>query len=197
MDLLPKFGIYLGITIGVTVFAMFVIIAIPHMIQDAGRQWEEVFDSMGVSSYKTSEELEAFFQADPGYILFKEKYPDSGDNFRFHGQGRGNMEISAMNFENYNLLRFQINDDRGNHKLYYEAHCQNNLHDRNIRVSGELSITFIEKIDCLGDEGVISAPSNLVDKNGYPVPYKNYDLDLDLCGSNAQLSAAGVCIIVD
>lgn len=172
MELLPKIGIYLAIFIGISFFVLFLVAVLPHIIQDSGRQWEEALDKTSLSNLKSEKELRMDFEADPIYQVFKEKYPESGDHFRYHGNGRASMEVMAMNFDNFNLLNLEMDIHKESKYIDYRITCTNEPDDIHVRVNGELSEEFIKNANCLGEDGLISSPSNLVDDYGNPVPIR-------------------------
>lgn len=198
MELLPKIAIYIGIFVGIAFFGLFLIAVLPHIIQDSGRQWEEALDKTSLSNLKSEEELRMTFEADPIYKVFKEKYPDSGDNFRYHGNGRASMEVMAMNFDSFNLLNLEMDIHRDSNYVEYRVTCSNEPHERHVRVNGELSEEFIKNANCLGEDGIISSPTNLVDENGNPVPVREPTIQAvpAMCGPGSTYDPSNqVCLV--
>lgn len=184
MDILPKIAIYTAIVVGISFFALFLIIALPHMIQDSGRQWEEAFGSK-----KSSEEIKSIFYETESYKTFLEYYPNAGEYYRSHGNGEGRMDVTAMNFETYNTLLLELNFNRHDESVYEEVSCFNHDNDMRHQVRGTITKQFIEEFNCLVGDGIIASPSPLVDKNGEPVPY--------MCGPDAHYDSGNdVCIVI-
>lgn len=185
METLSKITIYIGIAVGISFFALFMIIALPHMIQDSGRQWEETFGSK-----KSSEEIKYLFYHTESYKAFLENYPNAGEYYRYQGNGEGRMEITAMNFETFNTLLLELNFNRYDESVYEEISCFNHANDIRHQVRGTITKQFIEESKCLDGDGIIASPSPLVDANGKPIPY--------MCGPDAHYDSSNdVCIIIE
>lgn len=185
METLPKIAIYTGIAVGISFFALFLIIALPHMIQDSGRQWEEAFGSK-----KSSEEIKSILYQTESYKAFLEYYPNAGEYYRYQGNGEGRMEITAMNFETFNTLLLELNFNRYDESVYEEVSCFNHDNDMRHQVRGTITKQFIEESKCLDGDGIIASPSPLVDENGNPVPY--------MCGPDAHYDSGNdVCVIIE
>ena len=143
MDLLPKIGIYIGIIIGLVFFAMFMIMVLPHTMSDAPRQWEEAFGPKLSDS-----ELRELFYNTTSYKAFIDRYPNAGEEFRSWEYGRGNLEVTAMNYTTNNQLDLNIEYDR-DQNLREQVRCETHSDLGNIRMQGSGSAEFIEKTKCL------------------------------------------------
>jgi len=77
-----------------------------------------------------------------------------------------------MNFESYNTLRLNLEYDKKTDSIREDVTCNSQTDNHNYSIRGTLATQFIEKIDCLDGSGFVSAPSNLIDENGKPVPIR-------------------------
>lgn len=190
MERLSKIAIYLGMGIAITVFSLFLLSIVPHLVDQFDREW-------GMNSISEEEVLEKLQRTD-SFQTFIEKYPDHGVYFDPNRNG-GRLTLTAMNFETFNQLnlelRYSVND--GYRELREDVSCSNNLKNFDYRIRGTLASQFIEKVNCLDGDGLVSATSPLVDENGFPVPIKEphgemvYDY---ACGDNTSLDN-GICIV--
>lgn len=185
MEILPKIAIYTAIAVGITFFILFLIIALPHIVQDSARQWDEAFGSK-----KSDEELKTMFYETESYKAFLEKYPEAGEFYRARDNGEGRMEITAMNFETFNTLTLELRYNKYDESINEEISCDNRGSDIHFQVRGSLAKQFIEESDCLYGDGIIAPPSPLIDGNGHSVPYP--------CGDDARIdSKSDACIITE
>lgn len=183
MERLPRFAIYLAIGIGISFFAIFMYAILPHLIENVTHEWEQILNESAAG--KNREQLLELFREHPAYIIFMEKYPEAGENFRDRGNGNGRMELTAMNFTSYNMMMLELNYDKRDDNLYVEATCENKAKDKHLRIRGNYSVNFIEQTDCL-DQGIPSSP---------PIPEPTYEEPWPLaCGDGAVLQD-GVCVI--
>lgn len=194
MEPLQRKAIYIALGMGITFFAMFLLLTIPHFINDVGRQWEEAFRDKGVLLQNYDEE-KAKFTSHPTYIAFYEKYPEGGEHFRLRNSG-GEMQLTAMNFDTMTKLEVELNLHRDNQEMYLHAKCENDVQNFHTRVSGTIVTKFIEEGNCL-EEGHIAPVSPLIDENGNPVdprvPEPTHP-EPKVCGDGAVLHD-GVCVI--
>ena len=167
METLSKIAIYMGMTIACSIFVLFVISIMPHIIDQMNNRWDDVLPG------KSNDELKAIFYETESYKAFNNKYPENGEYFRPYGDGRGSLEVTAMNFESYNTLRLELEYDKKTDSVREDVSCNNQIDNLNLYIRGTLATQFIEKIDCLDGSGIIDAPSNLVDDNGNPVPIRS------------------------
>jgi len=166
MERLSKIAIYMGMVIACSVFVLFVISIMPHILNQIENQWDDVIPG------KSDEELKALFYETESYKAFINKYPESGEHFDSYGNGGGRLEISAMNFESYQTLRLDLEYNKRNDSIREYVECYSNADRHQYSIRGSLVTQFIEKVDCLEGLGLIDAPSNLIDRDGNPVPIK-------------------------
>ena len=164
MEKLSKVAIYMGMGIACTIFVMFVISITPHMMNQLENDWDDVIPG------KSNEEIKAMFYETNSYKTFINKFPEYGEWFNSHGNGEGRLEVTAMNFESLNTMRLELDYDKRSESIREEINCYNQKDERNYRIRGTLATQFIEKIQCLEGPGIVSAPSPLIDENGYPIP---------------------------
>ena len=173
MERLSKIAIYMGMAIACSIFAMFAISIIPDVVSQVEHDWEDALPD------KSDEEIKRLFYETDSYKAFNAKYPDNGEYYDSYGNGRGSLEVTAMNFESYNTLHLRLEYDKRTDSVTEDVRCENQKNDQIYSVRGTLAARFIENIDCLNDAGLIDAPSNLVDKDGNPVPIRDNPIIID------------------
>lgn len=184
MEKLSKIAIYIAIAVGISFFILFLIIALPHMIQDSERQWREAFGPK-----ISPEDLRAMFYETDSYKTFLEKYPNAGEYFQPHSNG-GRMEITVMNFQTYNTLLLELDYNNYDASIREEVSCFNYGTEMHHQVRGTLAKQFIEESRCLEGDGILAPPSPMTDKDGNPIP--------NICGSDAYYDSRNdVCIIIE
>ena len=191
MERLSRIAIYMGMAIALSIFVLFVISIMPHTIDQLNREWGDV---MPISKETAMEK----FQNTESYKIFNEKYPDNGVYLDLDRNG-GRLELTAMNFETFNELRLELRyyPNNGGEDVREEISCSNDLHDVYYQIRGSLASQFIEKVDCLAGDGLVTAPSPLVDDDGIPLPIRepspgggyNY-----ACGDGTTFDE-GICIV--
>lgn len=148
MEKLPKFAIYLAIGIGVTIFALFLYTILPHIIENSSRDWDRA-----LGNNMSDEELEVMIYAEPSYVIFKEKYPDATENFNNGHRGNASLEMTAMNYTNFNEVRLNIHYNNYDDQVQSNASCQINIpgNERELHrnAQDEQMPEFLEKMDCL------------------------------------------------
>lgn len=148
MEKLTKFAFYFGIAIAATIFVMILTVMLPHVIENAERDWKR---AMG--SNMTDEELKTLLYSDPSYNIFKEKYPDAIENFESWNRGEGRLNLAAYNYTNLNEVRLDISYDSHQQKVRSHANCQVYIpgNEREIHrgMDGTGVPEFIERMDCL------------------------------------------------
>ncbi len=190
MERLSKIAIYMGMAIALSVFALFLMSILPHMLDQFERDWD-------IFSISQEEVMEKFENSD-SYKIFVEKYPEHGVYFDPDRNG-GRMELTAMNFETFNELNLELRyyQRDGIPEFREEIRCSNDLHNVNYHIRGTLVTQFIEKVDCLNGDGIVSATSPLVDENGFPVPISEPDgvgVYNYACGDGTTFED-GICIV--
>lgn len=168
MEKLAKQAIYLSMGIGITFFAIFMLLVIPVLINDVGRQWDEAFNESGLNKPDYDLQKQRYMEH-PVYVAFFEKYPDGGEYFRQRNNGGAEMQLTAMNFETFTKLEVEMNGNPDARELYLQARCENDQANFHMRVVGTIVEKFIKESNCLG-EGHTGAISPLVDDQGNPVP---------------------------
>ena len=159
MERLSKIAIYMGMAIACSIFVMFAISIMPHVVSQIEDGWSALPE-------KSDEELKKLFYETDSYKAFNAKYPDNGEYYR---SGRGILDVTAMNFESYNTLHLSLQYDAKGDSVREDVRCENQKDNQYYSISGTLAAQFIEKVDCLSGTGLVNAPSNLVDEDGNPV----------------------------
>ncbi|QLH06469.1 hypothetical protein [Nitrosopumilus ureiphilus] len=103
---MSKIAIYMGMAIACSIFVLFVISIMPHIVNQIENNWDDVLPG------KSDEEIKALFYETKSYKAFIDKYPENGEYFDSYGDGYGRLEITAMNFESYNTLQLSLEYDR-------------------------------------------------------------------------------------
>ena len=167
MERLSKIAIYTGMAIACSVFVLFVISVMPHVLNQIEDGWEDALPD------KSDEEIKKLFYETDSYKAFNAKYQDNGEYYNSYGNGYGRLEVTAMNFESYNTLRLNLEYNKEANSVTEDVRCENQKNDQSYSIRGTLAVQFIEKVDCLNDAGLVDAPSNLIDEDGNPVPIKS------------------------
>ena len=173
MERLSKIAIYMGMIIVCSIFAMFAISIMPLVVSQVENNWEDVLPD------KSDEAIKRLFYETDSYKAFNTKYPDNGEYYVSYGDGRGRLEVTAMNFESYNTLHLRLEYEKRTDSVMEDVRCENQKNNQSYSVLGTLAAQFIENIDCLNNAGLIDAPSNLVDEDGNPVPIRDNPVIID------------------
>ena len=173
MERLSKIAIYMGMAIACSIFVMFAISVMPHVVSQIEDDWENVFPD------KSDEEIKKLLYETDSYKAFNAKYPDNGEYYDSYRNGYGRLEVTAMNFESYNTLHLRLEYDTRAESVKEEVRCENQKDNQNYSIRGTLASKFIENIDCLSGAGLVDAPSNMVDEDGNSVPIKGSPIDGD------------------
>ncbi len=144
MERLSKFAIYLGIGIGMTVFVLFLIAALPNILENSVRDWERL-DKSGYSE----EELRAKFTEHPAYKAMYERFPDTKEDFTYYGEGDGSMMLGVINFENNNQLMLDLNYHDYEGKVRAGAYCNTESGRDGFYADELFAEGFIRNTDCL------------------------------------------------
>ena len=167
METLSKIAIYMGMAIACSIFVMFTISIMPHVVSQIENDWEDTLPG------KSDEEIKKLLYDTTSYKAFNAKYPENGEHYNSYGNGYGKLEVTAMNFESYNTLQLSLEYDRRTNSVEEEIRCENQKNNQDYYLRGTLTTQFIEKVDCLSGTGLVDAPSYLIDENGNSVPIKN------------------------
>lgn len=143
MEKLAKFAIYLGIGIGVTFFSLFLIAALPSILENSVNQWERLDRSAN-----SEEDLVKKFQQHSAYKAMYERFPDTREEMNYRGGGRGDMKVGVMNFENGNQLILNLYYNDHEDKVNAHVNCNSNS-PRNMNADGLFAEDFIQNTDCL------------------------------------------------
>jgi len=166
LERLSKIAIYMGMAIACSIFVLFVISIMPHIIDQINNRWDDVIPG------KSDAELKSMFYDTESYKTFVGKYPENGEYFDSYGNGGGRLEVTAMNFESYNIITLELDYDKRSDFTREYVECHSHADKQQYSIRGSLATQFIEKVDCLEGPGLIGAPSNLIDGDGNPVPIR-------------------------
>ena len=165
MERLSKIATYMGMVLACSIFVMFAISVMPHVVSQVVDDWKVFPD-------KSAEEIKKLFYETDSYKAFNAKYPNNGE-YHDYRDGYGRLELTAMNFESYNTLHLSLQYDAREDSVREDVRCENQKNNQSYSIRGTLTAQFIEKVDCLSGTGLVDAPSNLVDEDGNPVPIKS------------------------
>ena len=165
MERLSRFAIYLGIGIGVTFFILFLIAALPSIIENSGNQWERL-DNQN----RSEEELKKRFQEHPAYQSMYERFPDAKEELSYRGGGNGNMRVGVMNFETNRQLILDMYYNDYEDRVIANVNCIGN-DEGGMHADSLFAEDFIRKTDCLDvitekDEDTITGTSTTVHPSG-------------------------------
>jgi len=141
---MQKIAFIVGMTIGVTLFALFLYLALPDMIQN--NHWGQI-DVFKISD----EKLLAKFQASPAYIAFYERYPDAKEELN-NNRYRGELQVGVANIEKANFLELNLSYNNYDDQITANISCETSNNRENIRANGLFVIDFISQTDCLNRE---------------------------------------------
>ena len=151
MERLSRFAIYLGIGMGLTFFVLFLVAALPSILDNSLREWERLDKSDA-----SEEELRAKFSGHPAYAAMYERYPDANEEFEYYGRGDGRMMVGAMNFETDAQLVLSMRYDAHRDSIRADARCSTPSDHR--EVDGLFAEDFIRATGCLepvGGDGTV------------------------------------------
>ncbi len=152
MERLSRFAIYLGIGIGLTFFVLFLVAALPSILDNSIREWERL-DKSGTGE----EELRVKFSEHPAYAAMYERYPDANEEFDYYERGDGSMTVGVMNFETDAQLTLSMRYDSHRDSIRADARCSTPSDHRD--VDGLFAEDFIRATDCLepvGGDGTVA-----------------------------------------
>ena len=119
MERLSKIAIYMGMVIVCSIFAMFAISIMPLVVSQVENNWEDVLPD------KSDEAIKRLFYETDSYKAFNTKYPDNGEYYVSYGDGRGRLEVTAMNFESYNTLHLRLEYEKRTDSVMEDVRCEN------------------------------------------------------------------------
>ena len=152
MERLSRFAICLGIGVGLTFFVLFLVAALPGILDSSVREWERL-DKSGTGE----EELRVKFSEHPAYAAMYERYPDANEEFDYYGRGDGSMTVGVMNFETDAQLTLSMYYDRHRDSIRADTRCSTPSDHRDI--DGLFAEDFIRATDCLepvGGDGTVA-----------------------------------------
>ena len=152
MERLSRFAIYLGIGIGLTFFVLFLVAALPSILDNSVREWERLD-----KSDTGEEELRVKFSEHPAYAAMYERYPDANEEFDYYERGDGSITVGVMNFETDAQLVLSMRYDSYRDSIRADARCSTPSDHRD--VNGLFAEDFIRATDCLepvGGDGTVA-----------------------------------------
>lgn len=166
MEKLSKFAIYLGIGIGITFFVLFMIAALPGIIQNSIQQWEQLDNQS-----KSEVELKSKFQKHAAYQAMYERFPDAKEEITYHGGGNGNMRVGVMNFETNKQLILDMYYNMYEDRVTANVNCIGN-NSEGINTDTLFAEDFIKNTNCLdvtdpnvGSQGMMTPQSPVITEN--------------------------------
>jgi len=143
MERLSKFAIYLGITIALVIFTLFLYSILPSIIQN--NEWERLGNTVG----STDEKVLAMYMEHPAYIAFYETYPDAKEELNSGYRGSSELQVGIMNFDTNNSLKLDMNYDKRDDRIRVNVRCDTMDNERNLRADGLFAEDFIRNTKCL------------------------------------------------
>ena len=144
MERLQRIAYYVGIGVVISIFALFLVSALPDIIENSARQWGMLGDAG-----KSEEALLAMFQKHPAYAAMYERFPDAVEEFVSHENGVGSIEVGAMNFESGSQLKLHLFYHVSSDRVNVNVICMNGALDGPTHIDGLFAEDFIRNTDCL------------------------------------------------
>jgi len=156
MNNLQKFTWYLGLGMGITVFALFLHSYLPHMINNY--DWEQVEKTLISTDYMKNQ-----LESHSSFKAFKERYPDATIEFA-KGKRGVSYELAIGNFTSNTSLILTMDYQGYEGKTRVDVSCK--LFDNSIRgtnISGALATQYIKENTCMefGVTGPVIKTGNL------------------------------------
>lgn len=101
MERVTKSATYLGMGVVSSLFVLFLIMALPTMLDDALERWDD-----GVAA---EQKIRTLFYEHPAYKAMYERFPDAKEEMEYHHAHRGQMRVGVMNFETDSHLILSLN----------------------------------------------------------------------------------------
>ncbi len=142
MDRLQKIAYVTGITIAITVFVAFVIMAFAPYLSNMVEDWKRTFVLSDVEYYEK-------FQNHPAYLAFYEKYPDATELF-LPEKGGASLYVSIEDSTPYGKLELRMIYNTYYDDLSVEVLCDtvdDNLYPT--YAHGSSIFAYIENSKCL------------------------------------------------
>jgi len=144
MERLSRSALYLGMGIGVTFFVLFLIAALPFIIESSWRQWERLDISDG-----SQDEVYEKLVSHPAYVAMYETYPDAKEEFSYHGNDNGNLRVGIMDFETHNQLTLNLYYNTYEDRVDANAYCSTQGDRQTPNIDRLFAEDFIRNTDCL------------------------------------------------
>lgn len=144
MERLPKFAIYLGMVIGMTVFVLFLVSGLPYILEQSINNWERLDRSDA-----SEEEIRAKFAEHPSYVAMYERFPDAREEFSYREGDNGMMSVGVMNFDNGNRLMLNMYYNAHDDRINVSADCNADSDSHRQIADGLFAEDFIRNTNCL------------------------------------------------
>ncbi len=130
--------------IGVTVFILFMFVALPSTLEHSIDQWERLG-----GGGNSEEGLRAKFVEHPSYKAMYDRFPDAKEDFSYNKRGGGHMMVGVMNFEANSQLILDLSYNDYEDDVYAHAYCNTESNDNNMHVDELFVEDFIRNTGCL------------------------------------------------
>lgn len=117
MERLAKSAIYLGMGIVSSLFVLFLIMALPTMLDDAFDRWEWTDDDA------VEQKMREKFSEHPAYKAIYERFPDAKEEMESYRASHGTMRIGVMNFETNSHLILYLDYSNYGDNMHARAVC--------------------------------------------------------------------------
>lgn len=160
MERLARLALYLAMGVGVTFFVLFLIAALPTIIESSWKDWERL-DRSDRSQDAIYEKLISH----PAYAAMYEAYPDAKEEFSYGGRGSGNMRVGIMDFETYNRLTLDLYYNTRDDQVSANVYCTTQDDRRGLDAHGLFAEDFVRNTNCLK---IIDGVENDIEANSQP-----------------------------
>lgn len=144
MEKITKSAIYLGMGVVSALFVLFLIVAVPHMLDDALDRWEK----MGAPDDAAEQELRTKFQEHPAYKAMYERFPDAKEELEYYSN-QGQIKVGVMNFETNSNLILHMDYTEWRDTITIHAECVTNSEVTSKSADSLFVEDFIKRTDCV------------------------------------------------
>ncbi len=154
MEKLSKIAVYMGMGMGVTLFALLLVSALPGVYQNTVHEWESLDEG-----FISEEGARAMFEEHSAYVAMYERFPDASEKFSYNGRNNAEMMVGKMNFENNHSLTLDLHYSSNRENVRAFVHCNIPDGPHNKSANDLFAEDFIRDTDCLEDGAAQNHPT--------------------------------------
>ena len=145
MERLSKIAVYMGMGMGMTLFALLLVSVLPNIYQNSVHEWESLDEG-----FISEEDARAMFEEHSAYVAMYERFPDASEKFSYNGRN-AEMMVGKMNFENNHSLTLDLYYSHNRENVRASVHCSIPDGPHNKSANDLFAEDFIRDTDCLDD----------------------------------------------